>query len=705
MSQPHDDKSSLVGEKIGNYEIVSLLGKGGMGEVYVAHHPVLDRKVAVKVLSRALSDDENLVARFRQEAQAAGRIGHDAIVEVTDFGTLPDERCYYVMELLNGLSLQEYLDERGVVTVSEALAILRPVLDGLAAAHAAGIVHRDIKPDNIFLHRDPQGKLRPKLLDFGIAKLMDPNVGDGSVETRTGQLLGTPLYMSPEQAAGETQSIGPWSDIYSVAAVLFRMLTGKPPYQAKSFGALLLKHMQDPPPDLTSERPDLSSALDGLIRGAMAKTPGERCQTVRSFLQQLLSEAPEQGQVSHTLPGPIPRDRAQIATEPTMRAESSHELPTEAISSTTPANLSAPGPEGEPPGPRSVVAESDDPPQDEAQPSPQSKRAWGRRILMGAGALTALLLAGWAIASWLPRSRVQAPAAPDQSPPAAPQPGPSSPPQPPTRHPPAATNPWVLVSRPAHPLRLGLGKVAADEPYFRLIAGWTCCTRSFQIQQHEVTWGEYRPWAAARAAARAQAASPEGAASAVGRHAPMQAPPDAAHQSNLPAVGVGWKSAMAYCAALGARLPREVELEYAARGPELALNPWGSGALDPARTALLVGSRPTLRPVCSSDQDVIRHGGKRLCDLAANAMEWTLDPYTHPVTPKTPPAQFPFAGLRARHWRAVRGLPILMETDPVPRAASLYRAPGCISIRVCMDPERRRQHAYTGFRCVRGPRS
>ncbi len=684
-------QKSLVGQKIGNYELVSLRGKGGMGEVYVGLHPVLNRKVAVKVLSRALSDDEELVARFRQEAQAAGRIGHEAIVEVTDFGVLADDRCYYVMQLLHGMSLQEYLDEHGVVTVAEAVAILRPVLEALAAAHAAGIVHRDIKPDNIFLHRDKTGQLKPKLLDFGIAKLVDPTQSTSGVATRTGQLLGTPLYMSPEQAAGETQNIGPWSDVYSVAAVLFRMLTGKPPYEAKSFGALLLKHMQEPPPSLSTVRPELPKVLDGLIHGGMAKTPDARHQTVRSFLDELLADIPEGEQVPEALTLPIPEDSAQVATDPTMRADSSQAMSPTALASTTPADLIADKAQTTAAEEVSATGRTSLSSAAAQQLKSQIENEQGnRRILLIGGVVAGLLVLGsllfWLLGG-LERKRASAPRTAGNAAPMARPVPPTMRATPPRPKRPTVPVGWVRILKPAKPVRLGVAKAEPDEPYFRHQAGRDCCGQSFDIQAHEVTWGAYEAWARGKPQ---QTVKP-----------PAHIPAQAAARKNLPVVNVGWAQALAYCNSLGGTLPSESQYEYAARGPTLALNPWGKSPVDLLRTALLVGKSPRLRPVCAGDQDVIRYGGRKLCDLAANALEWSLGPYLHPISPMKPPTGFPFGGLNSRHWRAVRGLPLLLEKDRVPRAASLYRAPGCISPRSCRDADRKKQLQYTGFRCVR----
>jgi formylglycine-generating enzyme required for sulfatase activity len=175
--------------------------------------------------------------------------------------------------------------------------------------------------------------------------------------------------------------------------------------------------------------------------------------------------------------------------------------------------------------------------------------------------------------------------------------------------------------------------------------------------------------------------------------------------------GVPWPSARAYCKSLGGSLPTEAQWEYAARGPGLPKNPWGSAPADPLLTALLIGNEARLRPVCRSLQDRRRpdrgsgaasaSSASILCDLGANALEWTRDPFVHPISPASPPAAFPFGGAAARYWRAVRGLPWLPEDAPIPGSASTYRQPGCVTRDRCRSPGEKRTFLYVGFRCVR----
>jgi serine/threonine-protein kinase len=273
----------LLGTTIGAYRIARLLGIGGMGRVYKGSHPTIGSRVAIKVLSRECTDRRDLVERFFAEAKAVNMIRHESIVNVLDLAVLPDGRPYIIMEYLDGAPLASIL-EHSVQNVQPlplgGLARLAvEVLDALGAAHSKGIVHRDLKPDNIFVA--PSG--RPKVLDFGIAKLVDPSSGGGS--TRTGSLLGTPHYMSPEQAAG--RPVDHRADIYAMGVILFECATGQKPFLAESLFDLLRKQVEEPPPSPRSLRPDLDANLDQLILCALAKAPDQRFATAQAMSMAL----------------------------------------------------------------------------------------------------------------------------------------------------------------------------------------------------------------------------------------------------------------------------------------------------------------------------------------------------------------------------------------------------------------------------------
>jgi len=286
MSEPESQSADISGVQLGNYEITALLGRGGMGEVYLARHPVLGREVAVKVLSGAHAETPEALERFRREALAVNRIAHPARIEVSDFGQLPDGRQYYVMARLRGQTLSGFLQSSGPLPAAHCVELMTPVMEVLGAAHAAGIIHRDVKPDNIFLDHDDIGAVMPRVLDFGIAKLLDPG-GRGDAVTQTGQLLGTPLYMSPEQANGSSYAVGPWSDVYSVGVVLYHMLVGHPPFRGDSYLSVLMQHFQTPPPSLLSMRPDLSPAVAVAVHRALEKQPPDRPRDMSALLGEL----------------------------------------------------------------------------------------------------------------------------------------------------------------------------------------------------------------------------------------------------------------------------------------------------------------------------------------------------------------------------------------------------------------------------------
>jgi serine/threonine protein kinase len=261
----------LLGSTIGAYRVARLLGIGGMGRVYKGVHPTIGSRVAIKVLSRECTDRRELVDRFFAEAKAVNLIRHESIVNVLDLSTLPDGRPYIIMEYLDGAPLASII-EHAVATQTPlplgGLARLAvEVLDALNAAHAKGIVHRDLKPDNIFV--TPSG--RPKVLDFGIAKLNDLTTGSA---TRTGSLLGTPHYMSPEQAAGK--AVEHRADLYAMGVILFECVTGTKPFLAESLFELLRQHLEVPPPSPRSMRPELSADLEHVILTALAKSPDQR---------------------------------------------------------------------------------------------------------------------------------------------------------------------------------------------------------------------------------------------------------------------------------------------------------------------------------------------------------------------------------------------------------------------------------------------
>ena len=273
---------SLVGKSVGPYRIQSLLGEGGMGDVYVGEHEKLNRPVAIKTLKPELIEDPELLQRFFSEARAANLIRHENIVEITDLLSEPDGSSYMVMELLDGLPLEDLLEHESKLPANRAVAIMTQVADALEAAHNKEIIHRDLKPANIFLIKRANTSDYVKVLDFGIARLMaEPQLHT----TKTGQFWGTPLYMSPEQVVGK--QISPSADIYAFGVILFEMLTGQLPFNDDSLYSLMNSHLNSTPPTVASIVPDVPAKLSELVAQCMAKLPEDRPASMTVLRKQL----------------------------------------------------------------------------------------------------------------------------------------------------------------------------------------------------------------------------------------------------------------------------------------------------------------------------------------------------------------------------------------------------------------------------------
>jgi serine/threonine protein kinase len=268
------------GEKLGRYLLKEPLGSGGMSCVYKAHDPVLDREVAVKILPPELGRDETLRQRFQEEARALGRVQHPNLVRIYAVGQ-EGLSSYYAMELIGGVSLQKAVAALGRMSVEEAVAVVLQVSGGLQAVHESGIVHRDVKPSNIML--DASG--RAILMDFGLARREERQTF-----TAAGAVLGTPEYMSPEQARGDKADLR--SDLYSLGVVLFELLGGRPPFYGKDTISILRKHVETAPPALENIAPDVPEAVRDIISRLLAKDPDERYPHVQGVVQELSRFAP-----------------------------------------------------------------------------------------------------------------------------------------------------------------------------------------------------------------------------------------------------------------------------------------------------------------------------------------------------------------------------------------------------------------------------
>jgi len=267
----------MVGEVLSDrYEVEELVGTGGMSSVFRAHDRLLDRKVALKVLHQQYSEDEEYVERFRREARAVAALSHPNIVTVIDRGE-HEGRQFIVFEYIDGENLKALIQRRGPAPVTTALELAMQIARGLSFAHQQGLVHRDVKPQNVLLNGDGQAKVT----DFGIARSLDVQQG----MTQTGTVLGTSDYIAPEQAQG--QRVDEHTDVYSLGVVLYEMLTNEVPFPGENFVAVAMRHINEEPPSIRDKRPDVSPRFEAAVQRAMAKRPEDRFQTMADFCREL----------------------------------------------------------------------------------------------------------------------------------------------------------------------------------------------------------------------------------------------------------------------------------------------------------------------------------------------------------------------------------------------------------------------------------
>jgi len=284
----------------GKYEIQRLVGEGGMGSVYEAKHLLIGRRLAIKFLHPQYASSPEVTTRFHREAQAAAKIGHENIIEVTDMGTADDGSPYIVMEYLEGVDAKVLIESEGILPFKRAAHIMVQALSALHAAHQVGIIHRDLKPENVFLIEKGLNPDYVKLLDFGISKFRALETDGVKGLTQTGTVLGTPHYMSPEQARGE-QDLTIRSDIYAMGVILYQMLTGHLPFDAPNYNALLIKILTEEPVPPEELNPELPQELVDTIKTAMARDPAERFSDCLTFRARLLPFVPGASDITSTL--------------------------------------------------------------------------------------------------------------------------------------------------------------------------------------------------------------------------------------------------------------------------------------------------------------------------------------------------------------------------------------------------------------------
>jgi hypothetical protein len=278
-----------IGETVGNYRITAKLGEGGMGEVFLAEHPVIGRKVALKAIHPQFARNAEVVGRFVTEARAVNQIGHPHIVDVTDFGHTPAGDFYFIMEYLQGEMLSAQMGQ--AFPTARAIDIAAQIADALEASHRQGVVHRDLKPDNILLVAREGTPDFVKVFDFGLAKLM--NVTETLARsTEAGVVMGTPVYMSPEQCDGK-RDVDHRADIYALGVMLFQMSTGRVPFWGEGFGAIMAQHLTTPAPAVRDLSPEAPVAIDAIVARALAKDPDQRFQTMAEVREALLAVDPK----------------------------------------------------------------------------------------------------------------------------------------------------------------------------------------------------------------------------------------------------------------------------------------------------------------------------------------------------------------------------------------------------------------------------
>lgn len=682
----HPSDDPFIGKVIdGKYRIDILLGKGGMGAVYRATHILMDHPCAVKVLHSSMLADPSAIPRFQREARAAARIRHQNAIAVNDFGITTDNIVYLVMEFFPGRSLRELLRENGPFSVERMTRIIERVAAALDAAHQQGIIHRDVKPDNVMLRTLPNGEDEVKVLDFGIAKIVDQG-GVSESLTITGTIIGTPHYLSPEQCRAATD-LDARSDLYSLAVVACEMLLGSPPFQAATPIAVAMMHISDPPPTLVDKVPGMLPEAEAVIHKAMAKKREDRQPSVVDFARELFEavfgfvptpaggtayignrtgfqgtgyQGPQRG--IDTGETRVPGDGTMLIQPGSPTGQTALPTPPGGIRPTTGTGQHAVVPDRMPTpmtpgqgisadtvvagaslGARPPAVSTNTPPTGLYVPQVEQPAPGSRRTLLFA--IVGLLVVALGVtAAWLgglfgSRTAVA---------------------------PPVTNTPPVEKNEPAIPPGMVLipggtftmGRDAGDEyeapPH-------PVTVKEFLLDKTEVTNKQYAEFIQATG------------------YAP---PLDWVNNTykvgtgDQPVVNVEWKDARAYADWANKRLPTESEWEYAARGTDGRLYPWGNDWV-PGLAYTKESGLKTLQPVGSSPGGASPFG---VLDMAGNVWEWCDNNFS------------PYPGSTAKPkdltFKIIRGGSLGDEKN---RAMTTYRS--------WVPPERR--YEALGFRCAR----
>ncbi len=517
----------LVGYTLDNkYRIVEKIGSGGMGSIYKATRMHIGDTVAVKVLHPDSVGDKKAIERFRREAQAAARLKHNNAVGIYDFAVSPNNLVYIVMELVEGKNLARIIKEQGPLQPSFAVEIISRVCSALDEAHRQNIVHRDLKPDNILVNAT-SNDLTVKVLDFGIAKLCDLSA-EVSTLTQKGMLVGTPQYMSPEQCMGE--EIDGRADIYSLGIVLYEMLTGMLPFNSPTPTAIIVQHVTQPPPPLRQINSDVPPRLEQAVMHALEKRKEDRPQLASEFARELIA----------SVRGPVPVRSARKAAsrvEPEPQAPPATPLSTMEDAQRERAAFFSPEP--------AALHEKS------GITKPAAKKFLVAATIIGILLLVLLVVAGLIIfrdsgTESTPNAQVGPPQAPAQPPAASRTPAPASQPKAPDR--------MVYVGGGEFLMGRDTGE-QSERPQHRV------SVKPFFIDVYEVTCEEYKRFIDATG---------------------HQAPPRwvngtyPAGWARRAVTGISWDDANSYASWATKRLPTEQEWEFAARGTDGRLYPWGN---------------------------------------------------------------------------------------------------------------------------------
>ncbi|MBX7223031.1 MAG: SUMF1/EgtB/PvdO family nonheme iron enzyme [Blastocatellia bacterium] len=617
---PQDGQSLEAGFILDDkYQLEQVIGQGGMGQVYRATHIHIGTPVAVKILKPDLVSDPVLVERFRREARAAAQMRHPNAVLVTDFGVeRTSGTVYLVMEYLEGVSLKAKIEQAKRLTLEESLLILGQICGALQVAHDKGIVHRDIKPDNIFLARTESGQQVVKVLDFGIAKLKKNLHEDTTGLTQTGAVIGTPWYMSPEQC--RTESLDARSDIYSLGITAYQMLTGTIPFRGPGFSKILMQHCHESPTPLRRFVPDLPSAVETVILRALEKKPAKRPQNATEFFESLQKAALKTGNLplresgekvvdeksrngsSHTPAKTMPAQgagyRPALAGTPTGGAPaakeeefvSSDESPTGAFDASQIPTVPPPDTPLQAMSQKTLVSSGMTVTHTPVSATPVSmpaipEKPQNRLKLFLVIGLTLLVLGG--VTAWLlPTLRLGGGGKPEQPTQTTPQ------------------TPPGMVWVPGGTLTMGNNQAQdlAEKPEHEVPIN------PFFMDIHEVTNEDFLKFVQAKK----YPAPPHWKNGLV--------PPG---EDKFPVTNVRWEDAQAFALWAGKRLPTEEEWEWAARGDRRQTYPWGND-FTPTQANVLETQKNHLMPVGSFPSGASFCGAM---DLIGNAAEWTVSDY------------------------------------------------------------------------------